>query len=165
MDKEIKSLKVVTCPYFPISNDASSTKTSGLFVVIYSEEDDAECIIPQNVIALKITSSRPYIGKHIRVGAQTTLTYNGEESHFKFNRESYILCSHFTVLPINQCIVLGVLDKELSAKIISMVSSFNSDIINQCCQQIIKNKDLNLSCNKLYSNSSKVIRGNNENQF
>lgn len=138
MDKSIKSLKVVFCNYYPMTvRDVESSKVKGIFVVLYSEEDDPNCVVPQNVVALKVTTSRPYSSMYVKVDDTTELISVSESDTFTFRKESYILGNHILTLPIANCVVLGELNTKDSAKVISMVSDLFGKIINQTCTSVI----------------------------
>lgn len=127
-------LKVVSCPYYPIQQgkDVESNKVIGIFVVLYTEAKDSQVLVPQNVVALKVTTARPYTKAFVPVNNSTILMYGDKVSDFSFRKESYVLCSHFNVLPLNNCTVLGELSIEDSIKILDKVSEFSSIMIHQC---------------------------------
>lgn len=133
MDKNVQSFKVVNCPYFPMSSkDETCKKTIGLFVVIYNEEEDVNCVVPQNVIALKITTSKPYTSLYHKFSSKTVLTYEGKQSYFSFNKECYVLGTHFITLPTKDCVVVGELSLKDSAAIARIISDSFNKISKQC---------------------------------
>lgn len=134
---KVSALKVVACPYYPMqAGDIKVNKVTGIFVVLYTEQEDESVLIPQNVVALKVTTSRPYTSMFVQVDNTTELTLDGEPAEFTFRRESYILGSHLNTLPSSSCTLLGELSIKDSAKVLSMVSTFHNKVIGQSCISI-----------------------------
>jgi hypothetical protein len=135
----VSALKVVSCPYYPMqAGNVKVNKVTGIFVVLYAECDDDNVLIPQNVVALKVTTSRPYTSMFVQVDNSTKLTLNGGSSEFTFRKESYILASHLNTLPASNCTVLGELSIQDSTKVLSMVSTFYSKVVGQSCNGLVK---------------------------
>lgn len=135
---DITSLKVVACPYYPMQpGNGIVNKVTGIFVVVYSEFDDNSVIIPQNVLALKVTTSRPYTSMFVAVNDSTSLTLDGKKAEFAFRKESFILGSHLNTLPACNCTVLGELSLEDSSKVLSMLSNCFNKTTEQACRVLI----------------------------
>lgn len=134
---KVSALKVVACPYYPMqAGDIKVNRVTGIFVVLYAEHDDDSVLIPQNVVALKVTTSRPYTSMFVQVDNSTKLTFNGGPSDFTFRKESYILGSHLNTLPYSNCTLLGELSIKDSSRVLSMISTFQSKVIGQSCSSI-----------------------------
>lgn len=136
---KVSALKVVACPYYPMqAGDVKVNKVTGIFVVLYAEQEDENVLIPQNVVALKVTTSRPYTSLFVQVDNNTELTLDGSPSEFVFRKESYILGSHLNTLPYSNCTLLGELSIKDSSKVLSMVSTFHNKVVGQSCISINK---------------------------
>lgn len=136
---DVSALKVISCPYYPMqAGNVKVNKVTGIFVVLYAECDDSGVVIPQNVVALKVTTSRPYTGMFVQVNDTTQLTLNGVKADFSFRRESFILGSHLNTLPVSNCTVLGELSIQDSTKVLSMVSNFYGKVVEQSCNSLVK---------------------------
>ena len=136
---KVSALKVVACPYYPMqAGDVKVNKVTGIFVVLYAEQEDENVLIPQNVVALKVTTSRPYTSLFVQVDNNTELTLDGSPSEFVFRKESYILGSHLNTLPSSNCTLLGELSIKDSSKVLSMVSTFHNKVVGQSCISINK---------------------------
>ena len=103
--------------------DVNDTIRSGLFLVLYDEKKDEECLCDNNIIALKITS---------KFQPKYTYYYELQEGDFNLRATSRVCCSKPYVLSKDKINgILSSLDTISLRNVYKLYNKFNFQLANQ----------------------------------
>lgn len=103
--------------------DVNDTIRTGLFLVLYDERNDNDCLCEDNVIALKITS---------KFQPKYTYYYELQEGEFGLRATSRVCCSKPYVLQKSKISgILSSLDTISLCNVYKLYNKFNFQLANQ----------------------------------
>ena len=123
---EIEAWDIVTSPYTDINGD----RKIGLFLIIYTEEEDPNDFNNRNVTGLKLTSKDLYANVY-----RTLVTVKDVP---KLTSNSYVYANKVSTLLARHCRVVSKLPADLCEEVISKLNIYLNQIQTQTSSELIK---------------------------